>query len=383
MTPKGSLIMRKQMLIAVMLVIFVSMVACGRDDDSELRIAIVTNITGIDDMSFNQNNYEGIQAFIRANPDISVSVTHVHEPSNAPGAAMQAVENVAGDFDVIVLPGFQFRNIGEIAVNNPETYFLLIDVWPEEFQGRSEFPNVRALSFAEQEAGFLAGVVAALESETGRVAFIGGEAFPAVVNYQFGFESGLHYANAVFGTDVHVVELPHRAGTDVRGINIGGNYVGTFYNTNDGNTISNELLSEGVDIIFVAAGGTGIEVHKAVRAYAGQARIIGVDTDQFDGLLPPGENVQITAVYKAMGLNVHRSLITIADGSFEGGNHIMRTDTNSVGIVLTPGRHQLPTETINRVNQLFALLRDGDIVPASNFNGYTPDNFPGMPGCCS
>ena len=364
----------KSILFAVTLMLLVvGMAACGNNNDDGLRIAIVTSLTGIDDMSFNQNNYEGIQAFMRANPGHSVQ--HVHEPTGQAGAAILYVDNIVGDFDVIVLPGFQFGNIGEIAMANQDTYFILIDTWPTTFEGSFAFPNVRAIQFAEQEAGFLAGVVAALESESGRVAFIGGAAFPALVNYQFGFESGVNYANATLGTTVEVVNLPHRYGIAVRGVNVGGNYVGDFNDPDTGYIIANELLDEGVDIIFLAASISGRGALTAVRQAESDIRVIGVDTDQFEEAI----GMQITAVYKAMGLNVHRSLTAIAEGNFEGGNHTMRTDTNSVGIVITPGQHQLPTGTFNRVNELFGLLRDGVIVPASNFNGHAPNNFPGLP----
>jgi len=347
--------------------------ACGGEgDDDGLRIAIVTSLTGIDDMSFNQNNYEGIRQFVDANP--GNTVTHIHEPTGGPGAAIQSVANIAGDFDVVVLPGFQFSNIGAIAVAHPDTYFILIDTWPAAYGGTNVFANVRAIEFAEQESGFLAGIIAALETNTGRVAFVGGAAFPALVNYQFGFESGVNYANTVLGTRVEVVNLPLHGGTDVLGNYVGGNYVGGFDHPAQGRQIANELLAAGVDIIFVAAGNSGYGVHRAVEAYSGNARIIGVDTDNF-GIA----NVEITSVYKATGLNVMRSLLSIHEGNFVGGNHTMRVDSNSVGVILASGRHQLAAATLNRVNELFSSLRDGIIVPASNFNGFAPDNFPGLP----
>lgn len=362
---------------AILLLALMTFAACGNDDnnDTEMAIAIVTSLTSIDDMSFNQNNYEGIRAFIRANPNIASDVYHVHEPYGEPGVVMQRVADISPNFDVVVLPGFQFSNIGEVATANPDTYFILIDTHPEEFNGTNEFANVRALEFAEQESGFLAGVVAALKSESQLVAFVGGQAFPSLVNYQFGFYSGVNYANAVFGTQAQVAELPHRAGTDVYGTNIGGNYAGAFDDPSRGYDLANELLDYGVDIIFVAAGGTGLGVHRAVRQRGGNARLIGVDTDNF---VEYGSNMQLTAVYKAMGLNVHRTLNSIAEGEFIGGNHTMHIGSNSVGITIAPGQHQLSHETINRVHELFGLLRDGIIVPASAANGYLPDNFPGL-----
>jgi basic membrane protein A len=346
--------------------------ACA-DEPEGLSIAIVTSLTGVDDRSFNQSNYEGIHAFLNAHA--GHTVTHIYEPTGDEAAATRYMENIAGDFDVVVLPGFQFRHVAQAANDNPDTYFILIDTWPE---GGYAFDNVRALQFAESESGFLAGIVAAKESESGYVAFIGGAPFPPLVNYQFGFESGVEFANLNFGTNVQVVNLPHRAGTDVRGINIYGNYAGTFSNPAVGSEITNELLDVGVDIIFVAAGGTGYGVYSAIRESDRSVGIIGIDTDHFEEDIPPHERLQITAVYKAVGLSVQRSLMTIIAGNFEGGNLIKRADTDSVGIVIAPGRHQLSTETINRVNELFGRLRDETIIPASNFNGFTPQNFPGL-----
>jgi len=357
--------------------------ACGNGDDNSddgFRVAIVTSLTGVDDRAFNQSNYEGIQDFIAANPGSTVQ--HVHETSGALDAAVQYVERIAGDFDVIVMPGFQFSNIGHIAMNHPYTKFILIDVWPEPFGDNYEFPNVRALQFAEYESGFLAGVVAALESQAGRIAFVGGYAFPPVVNYQFGFESGVNYANMVLGTDVTLVALEHRAGIDVRGINVGGNYIGSFSDSDTGFDVASELLAEGVDIILVTAGSAGRGVYNAVIEYGGDVRIIITDTDLFEHELSSDRDIVLASVFKATGLNVRRSLESLAQGNFSGGNHTMRTDTDSVGIITAPGhhrQHQMPVETVNRINELFGKLRDGTIVPASNFNGYTPYNFPGLP----
>ena len=370
--------MRVFVLIALMSsLVFLS--ACGNNDISGdgLKIAIVTSLTGVDDRAFNQHNYEGILDFIAANPGSTVQ--HIHETTGTTEAAVQYVERIAGDFDIVVVPGFQFSNIGHVAVNNPDTKFILIDVWPVPFDGKYEFPNVRALQFAEYESGFLAGIVAANESRVGRVAFLGGGVFPAVVNYQFGFESGINYANRVLGTDITLVSLEHRAGIDVRGENVGGNYIGSFADSVTGFVIANELLAEDVDIIFLAAGSAGSGAYDAVIEHGGDIMVISTDSDLFEHELSSERDIIIASVFKATGLNVRRSLESFAQGNFVGGNHTMRTDTDSVGIITAPGQHQMSVETVNRINEFFSMLRDGTIVPASNFNGYTPDNFPGLP----
>ena len=125
------------------------------------------------------------------------------------------------------------------------------------------------MTFAEQESGFYAGVAAALETQSNKVAVVNGIAYPSNVNYQYGFESGVNYANKNLGTSAEVVEIASYAGTDVTGANVGGNYVGTFADEATGKVVGNALINEGCDILFVAAGGSGNGVFTAAKE-AGQ-----------------------------------------------------------------------------------------------------------------
>jgi len=373
--------MRKLILCFTVLAALFVLAACGNgngdDEAAGLRIAIVTSSSGVDDGSFNQNNYEGIWAFIN-NTSPESTVQHVHETSGVPAAAVQQVEDIVAEFDIIVLPGFQFGGISQIAQDNPGTYFILIDEWPAG-DPTPVLPNVRAMRFAEQESGFLGGVVAALETNTGYVAFVGGVAFPPVVNYQFGFEAGVHYANTNLGTNATLVNLAPYSGTDVRGIDVGGNYVGDFGDPATGLVIGNALLAENVDVIFVAAGFSGTGVFTAVLQADDGSRVIGVDVDQFDqGVAAGGRNIVLTSALKVMDLNVRRGLEDFYSGNFQGGNYVMAADTDSTGIVTQAGRHQLSSDTVNHVNRLFTSLRDGSIVPPGNFSDFPPTDFPGL-----
>ena len=80
---------------------------------------------------------------------------------------------------------------------------------------QTEFDNIYAMNFAEQESGFFAGIAAALETKTNKVAVVNGIAYPSNVNYQFGFESGVNYVNTVYRKNVEIIELAAYAGTDV------------------------------------------------------------------------------------------------------------------------------------------------------------------------
>ena len=341
-----------------------------------LKIAIVTSITGVDDGNFNENNYNGILKFIENNP--ASTVTAIQEPTGDTAAAVQAVADIVADYDVIVTPGFQFAGISTIANENPDKKFILVDSEPAAVDDQTVFDNVYSMLFAEQEGGFFAGVAAALETQTNKVAVVNGIAFPSNVNYQYGFESGVNYVNEVFGKNVELVELPSYAGTDVTGANVGGNYVGDFADESTGKVIGSTLIKEGCDIIFVAAGGAGNGVFTAAKE-AGNVKVIGCDVDQFDDGQNGDANIILTSALKVMDANVERVLQSVVDGTFKGANELRQADTDSTGYVKEEGRHQLSEDTLAKMEEIYALVKEGEVVPAANFNGVTPESFPGLP----
>lgn len=350
----------------------------GTDDAKKegLKIAIVSSPSGVDDGNFNQDNYNGILSFIKNHPD--ATVTPVKEPTGDTAAAIQAVADIVADYDVIVCCGFQFAGIGTLAQDNPEVDFILVDGYPSDAEGNEiTVDNIYAMQFAEQESGFFAGMAAALESKTKKVAVVNGVAYPSNVNYQFGFESGVNYANKKFDTGVTVVELPSYAGTDVTNANVGGNYVGSFSDEATGKVVGNALIKEGVDVIFVAAGGSGNGVFTAAKE-ATDVKVIGCDVDQYDDGANGSNNIILTSVLKVMSMNVEKQLNAVAGGSFAGENALLKADSDSTGFVTAEGRHQMSAETIEKLQAAYELVKDGTIVPAANFNGISSDSFPGL-----
>ena len=341
-----------------------------------LKIAIVTSPSGVDDASFNEDNYNGILSFIEKHPTATVKA--VREETGDPTAAVQAVADIVADYDVIVTPGFQFAGVSSIAVENPDKIFILNDSEPAPVGDQTDFDNIYAMNFAEQESGFFAGMAAALETKSNKVAVVNGIAYPSNVNYQFGFESGVNYANKVYGKNVELVELSGYAGTDVTGADVGGNYAGSFADEATGKVIGNALIKQGVDIIFLAAGGTGNGVFTAVKEAKGDVKVIGVDVDQFDEGVNGSENIVLTSGVKFMAMNIEKTLNSVVDGSFKGGNVVLHADTDSTGFIKEEGRHQLSEDTLSKMNEAYELVKDGTIVPASNFNGHTPEKFPGL-----
>jgi len=348
----------------------------GGDEATGLKIAIVSSPSGVDDGSFNENNYNGILAFIDANP--GATVTPVREETGDVAAAVQAVADIVADYDAIVCCGFQFAGIATLAQENPDVSFILVDSNPSDADGAEvEVENIYAMTFKEQESGFAAGIAAALETKTGKVAVVNGIAYPSNVNYQYGFESGVAFANKYYGATAEVVELASYAGTDVTGANVGGNYVGNFSDEATGKVVGEALIGEGVDIIFVAAGASGNGVFTAAKE-ATDVFCIGCDVDQFDDGVNGDKNIILTSGLKIMDMNVEKQLQAINDGTFKGGNYLLGADTDSTGFVGTEGRHQMSAETLAKVEEAFAKVKSGEVVPAANFNGLTPDAFTGL-----
>ena len=348
----------------------------GTTTEAGLKIAIVSSPSGVDDGSFNENNYDGILAFIEAHKD--ATVTPVKEETGDVAAAVQAVADIVADYDVIVACGFQFAGIGSIAQENPDVDFILVDANPVDEKGNeTTVDNIYAMTFKEQESGFAAGVAAALETKTGKVAVVNGVAFPSNVNYQYGFESGVNYANKNLGAKAEIVELASYAGTDVTNANVGGNYVGNFSDEATGKKVGEALINEGVDIMFVAAGGSGNGVFTAAKE-AKDVFVIGCDVDQYNDGVNGDKNIILTSALKIMGKNVELQLNAINDGTFKGGNYLLGADTDSTGYVSEEGRCQLSAETIEKVNEAFAKVKSGEVVPASNFNGSKPEEFKGL-----
>ena len=345
-------------------------------ESANLKIAIVSSPSGVDDGSFNEDNYNGIVAFIEDNP--GSTVTPVREETGDPAAAVNAVAEIVADYDVIVCCGFQFSGIGSVANDNPNVNFILVDTYPVDADGATlELANVYAMQFREQESGFFAGLAAALESQSKKVAVVNGIAFPSNVNYQYGFESGVNYANKHYETGVEIVELASYAGTDVTGADVGGNYIGNFSDEATGKVVGKALIDEGADILFVAAGASGNGVFTAAKE-AGNVKVIGCDVDQYDDGANAGSNIVLTSGLKVMSINVTRQLNAIKEKNFMGENALLGAESDSTGYVKATGRHQLSADTIQKLDEAYDLIKTNAIVPAANFNEVSPEDFPGL-----
>jgi basic membrane protein A len=329
-------------------------------EGTPISICIITS-SGIDDGSFNQDCYEGIKTFAEAHPDC----TYQDIKESDYNELIPTVEKSVGDYDVFVLPGFNFAGIGDIAQANPDKKFIVVDSTITDSEGNAlTLDNVYTMTFKEQESGFFAGVAAALTTQSGKVAVVNGMAFPSNVNYELGFMSGVLYANENYGTSAECVELPSYAGTDLFGNDVGGNYTGDFTDEAQGKVVGEALIEEGCDVIFVAAGASGNGVFTAIKEAEG-VYVIGCDVDQYDDGANGDSNIVLTSALKGMHANVTAQLEKIYDGTFAGEDALLGADTDSTGFVSAEGRQQLSEDAIEKLTECYDKVKSGEIVPAS------------------
>ena len=362
----------KHFAVKVLALVFALVLAALPAMADGLNICIISS-TGVDDGSFNQDCYTGIQDFLANHADSSVK--DIKEPDYA--QLVPTVEKLVGDYDVFVLPGYNFAAAGDIVVNNPGKFFIVVDTTLQDAEGNAvSAANAYTMTFKEQEGGFFAGLAAALSTKTNKVAVVNGMAFPSNVNYEYGFMAGVNYANAKYGTAAEIVELPSYAGTDLFGNNVGGNYVGDFSDEATGKVVGEALIQEGCDVLFVAAGAAGNGVFTAAKE-AKDVFVIGCDVDQYNDGAAGDRNIILTSVLKVMHLNVTRQLEAIAAGTFTGEDALLGADTDSTGFVSAEGRQQLSEDAIAKMTECYEKLKAGEIVPPSGTE-YKTDDFPGL-----
>lgn len=358
-------------LYVVIMTVCLMTVSLLAEESKPLDICIITS-DGVNDGSFNQEYYKGIQTFLNIHEDCKV--TEIEEPDY--DQLIPTLEKSLGDFDVFVLPGYRFSEIGDIVLNDPDQYFIVGATIQDSKGNPVTADNVYTMTFKEQEGGFFAGLAAALSTKTNKVAVVNGKAFPSNVNYEYGFMSGVNYANVKYGTKAEIIELPAYAGKDLAGNNVGGNYVGDFGDEAAGKEIGEKLIDAGCDVIFAAAGASGNGVFTAARE-AGDVYVIGCDVDRYDDGVIGSGNIVLTSTIKVIDTNVEKQLEAIYDGTFVGENALLSVVTDSVGFVSEEGRQQLSADTIEKMNKSYELMKAGIIIPAS-CSEYTSDDFPGL-----
>ncbi len=335
------------------------------NDFAGKKVGMVTDSGTITDKSFNQGTWEGI---LLAVEEFGVAEKYLQPGGETTDDYLTEIANlVESDHEIIITPGFKFGEAIAIAQEEyPDVHFVLLDAAPE-----MTAENTVSVFFAEHEAGFLAGVAAALQSETGKIGFIGGMEIPPVQKFGWGFTAGVAYANANYDTNAQVIDYL---------------YQGTFSDVAAGQQIAASMFDKGVDVIHAAAGGVGVgAINEAkTRKTAGEnVFIVGVDVDQYaDGIIEDGTSIILTSAVKKIDVAAFDYIKAHLEGNFPGGQVISLTAKEG-GVGLPVENPNLTAETVSKVDEVLAGLIDSSVVAPDSAealgefleaNGYTtPD----------
>ncbi|WP_084078907.1 BMP family protein [Demequina sp. NBRC 110057] len=275
---------------------------------------MVSDAGGFDDKSFNQSAYEGLE---RAVDELGITKAQAESTSDSDyGPNLEA--QVAAGCDLIITVGFLLSQATvESALANPDvSYAIIDDLADNDFDGTTDAPNIKPITFETDEAAFLAGYAAASATGTGTVGTFGGMDIPSVTIFMDGYNAGVEYFNEQNDGDVSVLGMD--------------SFSGNFDDQPAGKNLAQGQLDQGADIIMPVAGPVGLGAASAIQA-AGDSWLIGVDSD-WTATAPEYSDIVFTSVLKNIANSVYDTIdATITDG-FSAEPYVGTLENEGVGV---------------------------------------------------
>lgn len=317
-----------------------SLINASYAQTKNMKVGMVTDVGGVNDQSFNQSAWEGLQ---KAKKDLGIKASYQESKQDADYAANLDTLLEANN-DLIWGIGFKMADaILKAAKQNPKQKYAIIDY----SYGDKTPTNVVGVMFKAEEGAFLAGYIAAKSSKSNSIGFIGGMSVPIIHAFQYGFKAGAKYANSK--------------------INVLEQYSESFTDAAKGKAIANSMLGKNVDVVFHAAGAVGDGVIEAVKEKNKMA--VGVDRDQ--NYLAP-KNV-ITSSMKRVDNAIFNVVSELKKGNFKGGSTInYGLKDGAVDIAPTTSK-MIPAALLKEVEELKKKIADGKITPPADEKAY--NNF--------
>ena len=295
--------------------------------DDKITVAMITDVAGVNDQSFNQSAWEGLQ---KAEKELGVEVKYLESKQDS-DYATNIETLVDEDVDLILGVGMKLTDaIKEGAELYPDQKFVLVD---EEIK---DAENVKSILFNAQESAYLAGLVAGRMTKTNSVGFIGGMELPVIDTFKYGFMAGVKAANP--------------------NAEVQSQYANSFTDQAKGKAIANQMYSNGADIVFTCGGDVGTGAIEAAKENGKFA--IGVDRDQSD--LAP--EYVLTSAIKRVDVGVYETVKSYVDGLFEGGaTTVYGLEDNAVGIPDTT-KNLVSQDILDYVAEQTEKLKNGEVV---------------------
>ena len=310
-------------------------------------VAFVTDVGNIDDQSFNQYTWQGVQDFCAAN---GLNANYYRPTEDSDAARIEQMDNAVADgAKAIVVAGYLFgSSIAEAQEKYPEVQFLALDVSAFDLGDKTAGANTALITYREEQAGYLAGYAAVIDGYK-ELGFLGGMAVPAVIRYGYGFVQGADAAAAEMNEQIEIKYW----------------YCGAFSPSDDIKVKMSGWYSEGTEVVFSC--GVGIYLSACAAAEEAGAKVIGVDVDQY--------YVSDTVITSAMKELKHSVVLALTDlyandcvwpEAYAGTTATLGAADNCVGLPTADTSWRLNNFTVEEYEQLFEAIKSGEIVVSND-----------------
>ena len=314
----------------VLVIIITMFLGKSLNSFANLKVGLVLSTGGLGDKSFNDSAYRGLEM---AKKDLGIDFKYV-EPKNSLEDEEFLREYAEAGYDFIIGVGFPMRDaIENVARDYPELKFAMIDNTTSE-------ENVKNLLFRESEGSFLMGALAAMMSKNGVIGFVGGIDIPLINKFKDGYEEGAKYINP----EIKVLSA----------------YVGgasAFSDPLKANEMATMQIKQGADVLYHAAGGSGLGVLEAAKDNGIYA--IGVDSDQDDFV----KGTVLTSMMKNVDIAVYNTVQSILNNEFIGGDFYYGLEEGGVGTTdFRNTKDIIGAEKIERLKLIIEKIKSKEIV---------------------
>lgn len=308
-----------------------------KSDKKVIKYGMITDVGGVNDQSFNQSAYEGLQELEKE----GIAKISYIESKQQSDYKTNLENSLDAENDLIACIGFALaKDMLAAAKANPNQKYVIID----SSYGADTPKNVVGTAFADHENSFLAGYIAGTLTTANKVGFVGGEESPLIKKFEAGFRAGVELAAKDSNKKVEIVDQ----------------YANSFTDATKGKAIANSMYTSGVDIIFHAAGNVGTGVIESAKE--NDKFVFGVDRDQ--SYLAP--EYVIASTIKKVNEAIKSVGKDLADGKFAGGTTIeFSLKTNGVDIAYGKEdklKIKIPAELKSKVEELKKEIASGKIV---------------------
>lgn len=305
--------------------------ANGNQNGNTIRAALVLDVGGPDDKSFNAAAVAGID---RAAKELGVEKRYLESKSDAD--YQTNLTTFANDgYNIVFAVGYKMQDaLKAVAAQFPNVKFAIVD------GDAPNAPNCAALQFKEEQGSFLAGYLAAAMTKTKTIGFVGGEQIPLIEKFEAGYKAGAKTADP----NVRVLAT----------------YTGDWNDVNKGKQQAEQEFGNGADIIYHAAGKAGLGVIQAASEKGAGFYAIGVDQDQ-DGEAP---GRVLTSMVKHLDNAVFDTVKRVKEGQFQPGTHLYDLKSDGVGLSeMKYTKQDVPANVLEHLNTITQMIKDGRIVP--------------------